>query len=206
MSRRLTPEEQRHLTARHEAGHVVLDLLNGMKFNHVWIGQDWDFQEPDDGPEGAVAGSDFLDNAASFNEQQRETAGICVMAGLAGERIDRRCGSAWRGRSCVPSADSDIGIIQDYDLAGVEGGDDTDIIDRWLSIAHGVLIKHRELHTRLTDALMEKGRLEYSECVAIYESLQPESVDVAKLESLNTISPPSPRVNASCTAVHPTPA
>jgi hypothetical protein len=170
--------KKRLQTAKHEAGHVVLHLLKGISFSDVWVGREnnfWSDSADSDDANGGVEGSDVL---FADTDEQREVAGVVMMGGLAGERVDRRsCGSAWRNGFAVRHACGDINDIRMSDL---DGGDE-DMIDHWLALAHAILQKYRDLHERLTDALIERRRLSYDECLAIFEQ-QADEVSIGSID------------------------
>jgi hypothetical protein len=169
--RQLT-QEQRLRTAKHEAGHALAFILKGIPFHHVWVGQGncW-FLLDDTKANGAVVpdrDSDLEDCYGDFTPQQREDVGVIMMAGLAGERIGRSCGSIWRGakgnESAVRGTEGDIeDVVRCLELEGY------DALDGWLGLAHALLTEHADAHRRLTDALVERGSLSYAACVALVE-------------------------------------
>jgi ATP-dependent Zn protease len=161
-------EREREMTARHEVGHALMCLLKGVPFDRVWVGQS------NSGPDalGGIESDDFLEDADEFTPQQREDAGVITMASLAGERINRSCGSAWRGWRGAEAfgVSGDIDQIHQYLSRRVWAT--ADEVDRWPAKAHALLTEHAAAHQRLTDALIERGRLDYSECITIRDEVE----------------------------------
>ena len=180
MSRRLTLRQRRSI-ASHEAGHAVAYLVLGKKFN---------FASVEDSHNNEYMGTlDFT--GVTGDIWTLDELGTASMAGLAGERIavSRPCGRLTE-KAYNDGAYFDFAyIVNLYVGADICEGLETDwketpyfakkFVNDSLWEAYTLLTKHRDLHTRLTDALIEHGRLTFDQCREIQDQVATESVAAA---------------------------
>lgn len=190
MSRRLTAKQERAI-ASHEAGHCCIHLLHGVTFDHVWI-TDVRLDPNTRQTQGAVEGI-----SGRINKESLQQYGIEIMAGLAGEKVafDKKCGRVKMSDNYIAGdlenlvnhlVARKLGVKAETFIEWYENDkfnvtlldDDAPEVDyvglvNWcLQEAYSLLTQHRELHTRLVDALIERGRLNYDDCLAIFEQVQ----------------------------------
>lgn len=168
--RLLTRDEYGRLrSAVHEAGHACAALLHGVKFSHVWIGSECDRRGGLHHHDDWVAG-----------DITRE--GIEAMAGLAGERLAlghpvesfTQCdyeGGAYGDFSDLVNHYVGQSVCDNFE----DGWDGTPefakkFVNTSLRKAYALLRKHAALHARLGDALLERKRLSYDRCRALFDS------------------------------------
>ena len=159
--------------ARHEAGHVVHHVLTfHYKFDFVWVRRSQEDTAPLN-KEGQVL-SDLggcvyrADNEKVFTTTFEFVANF--MAGLAGERINRKksgkmdlaailmgCEGDWRAAHNAIRESNEKGLSKWYVK------DEDKYMDNALKSAHSLLRAARKAHQAVTDALIERGRLTYDE-------------------------------------------
>jgi hypothetical protein len=169
--------DKRHLlrSARHESGHVVLALFFGGTFENVEIALD-DNPLPISGTAadtctlsqevgGAVRELYVDDDHANI---------ITLMGGAAGTKVNRKKPGAFTFFDML------TGCEGDYRAAKAEVtprhiqcfARKAKTLDGYLNechvLAHQIIVKYKDVHTALVDALMKKGSLTYNECKRVW--------------------------------------
>ena len=118
-----------------------------------------------------------------YGQEDLKQFGIETLAGLAGERValGQPCGHVTEPDYDIVSGD--LKNLNDLLFGGslVPEDEYVALVNSCLQEAYALLTQHRDLHQRLTDALIERRRLSYDECLAIFEQ-QADEVSIGSID------------------------
>jgi hypothetical protein len=170
--------------AKHEAGHAVHFVLNfGERFEFVWV------RRTDDEPVPEIPGHTSAERSGKGggvffqrNSQLVTTTHALVancMAGVAGERIDRKKPGKFTFADILAGAEGDWRQARRHIQESNEQGLSKWIItdeDRFMDVcfadAWRQLKSLKPTHEAVTQALIERGKLTYDEVKAIINRTQ----------------------------------
>jgi len=155
----LLSKRKRH--AMHEAGHAVFRVVHGFPFHHVEI--DIDDGTGDMSNPGQVAGAGLN---LGVKEHQWQ---ITIMCGLAGEKVNQK-NARLTMVDTLMTGYGDFHMLVD---SLIDSGFNlkSKFFHRYTRLifkeAHDFVVEHRALHALLTEALLERSRLTWDECLAL---------------------------------------
>lgn len=153
--------------AKHESGHCAFALLLDAEFDAVTI-VPHQFENTNNLP--AWMGTTAAGGLLNLNGDIRPNEWVQLnMAGLAGERINRQKPGVFGNEDICSAATNDWRTaLNELRRIGIPKEIRDSEINKGLSVAWRVLQNWRDLHTRLTEALLDRSTLSYDECKAIF--------------------------------------
>jgi hypothetical protein len=159
--------------AKHEAGHAILALTLGTEFMDVTIVP---YQPTsrihilgDKEPTVGIVRGGLRYEQGSTSYASNWDWACLLMAGLAGERIDRKTSGRFTSTDLFSGAYDDwcktlVEVRKFSTPAGVDMW-----VNRILADAWERLKRHKAAHKRLVNLLLEKGTVAYDEVVELYD-------------------------------------
>ena len=155
----LSKERKRH--AMHEAGHAVFRIVHGFPFHHVEI--DIDDGTGDMSNPGQVAGAGLnLDQGKNTNGESPSCAALRAENNQKNARL-----------TVVDTLMTGYGDFHMLVDSLIDSGFNakSKFFHRYTRLifkeAHDFVVEHRALHALLTEALLERSRLTWDECLAL---------------------------------------
>ena len=156
----MTLSRERKRAAMHEAGHAVFCIVYGFPFHHVEI----HVKETD---AGQVLGGGVAGAGVGMTESHWRTA---LMCGVAGEQVNRK-NARLTVVDILRTGNGDFNkLVDSLSALGLDTKSkscDRYYINPIFKEAHDVVVEHRTLHALLTDALLERGRLTWGQCLCL---------------------------------------
>jgi hypothetical protein len=172
---------RRQKYAKHEIGHVLLSLALERPFESVEIISDTDEKL------AGVSVSATIDNLGGSaagvvrgygaGMTDREWV-IACMAGVAGERVNRKNAGRLTFVDLLMSAENDwrqaneVCTPAHLKMWGYKrSATDVDTyLNECLAVAHDIIVRFKDVHSRLVELLLEKGKLTYQECKEVWDA------------------------------------